>query len=153
MVYACSPTNILSFAACCSATLSLIKLADYGSKDPPSAWTTGSDHTNGSGATPSAWSRGSSSLPSLCLSVRENVYQGNTIVQQGRLFLYTVAWEGSWKTHTVESRNVPRKTEELCFLECRLFHPLKCVQIYCKAPLGLYLLYIKIVLVTSFYII
>lgn len=53
-VYACSPTNTLSFAACCSATISLIKLADYGSKDPPSAWTTGSDHTNGSGTTPSA---------------------------------------------------------------------------------------------------
>ncbi len=33
---------------------SLIKLVDYGSKDPPSAWTTGSDHTNGSAATPSA---------------------------------------------------------------------------------------------------
>lgn len=33
---------------------SLIKLVDYVSKDPPSEWTTGSDHTNGSGATPSA---------------------------------------------------------------------------------------------------
>lgn len=63
---------------------------------------------------PQPRSRGSSSLPSLCLSVRENVYQDNTIVQQGHLFLYAVAWEGSWKTHCWMQKR-PREDWRLVF--------------------------------------
>lgn len=118
---------------------SLIKLVDYVSKDPPSEWTTGSDHTNGSGATPSA-SVPRVEFPSqpLSLSQRECVPGQHYYTIGTSIFM--VAWERSWKTPTVECRNVPRKTYGTLksFLECCLFHPLECVQIYCEAPLGLY---------------
>lgn len=105
-VYTGSPTNTQIRVILCGLLLSntsLIRLADYRSRDPPSAWTTGSDRTNGSGATPSDRSHGSSSSLVFCVSVSENVYQGNTTMHQGLLFIYMVAWE-QWKTPTAENQ-------------------------------------------------